>query len=948
NVVRQFFRQSKDLFAGLDVEGTYVEELTATYEDDTTKTFYITISADWGTATEVKGTYAIDEIYPDITKWKARVSTAADGTQAMGMLTKAAIKVKDAQNWHSFFGAVDGTVYGDSDGTLGHYIDIDFGENPTPYIGFRHLQRPAGATWTNKKLVIMGKNAAGEDWTTIYNAVPTYTKKGEYVNSAGTWNIHEADIRFEDEVTYRYIRIHVFSGAHATADTLHVLKKMASAENATAIVDKTMAEVAEFKFDLSSAAAGEIAVKAGESAVDAANYTFANGVLTIKADYVASLPEGDTALTVTIDGWDNAVTITKVDKFTKSYAFTDTATGVGDYELKLYTLNGDSLTALKYGEADVPYKVENGEIVIARDKFRKLNDKFFFEDSANLTATYETAGEVTYKVNLIFAEYTLADVNGTFASDEIKPVYGTWKATVSSANAASHAINFFGMKDLGGNSYNWHTAYTVINGNEVVFENNTGYHYAEVNFGAATEFSGIRYYARNNDTSGDWSEFKLMGSNDGGAAWEEIMDWTTTGIGKEVRVSTIKLGKNVSYEKVRIYIFSGQVAAGKGFAFLKPEKVVVNTSATNGGNIMIDKNPSLGSDEFNPGDEVTYTATPSEGNEFMYWIEANTGKILGYEEGLKLQTTVGKSIQAVFAEVGGDSPYVGFFGRNGLNRLASANINKDKTLGEQGNLTIPRAEKLYQTGYTFTHWLLGANEYTAEEVANLIVTENADFTAVYVKDEDTTYTLTVENGTVVGGGEKFAYNTKLTVVANEAAEGKVFNYWTVNGKIVSFAEEYSFYMPDSAVTVVAVFGDSVVEESITMSMTKSTSVIQDANGNDVDVAGFIVTRNIPDGATVLEVGIIYVKDKYYADNIEYSDSTLTIAAAGGKSFNDKDVKVAIAAKNGKDAEGNTFYISGQHKLSASYKENGIAARGFITYLDGETVKTIYTDTQIIG
>ena len=72
-----------------------------------------------------------------------------------------------------------------------------------------------------------------------------------------------------------------------------------------------------------------------------------------------------------------------------------------------------------------------------------------------------------------FAEYTLADVNGTFASDEIVPVYGTWKATVSSANGANHAINFFGMKDLGDLSYNWHTAYTVINGDEVVFENNT-------------------------------------------------------------------------------------------------------------------------------------------------------------------------------------------------------------------------------------------------------------------------------------------------------------------------------------------------------------------------------------------------------------------------------------------------------------------------------------------
>ncbi|MBR5809710.1 MAG: hypothetical protein IKY39_06410, partial [Clostridia bacterium] len=407
NVVRQFFRQSKDLFAGLDVDGTYVEELTATYEDDTTKTFYITISANWTTATEVKGTYAIDEITPVITKWKARVSTAADGTQAMGMLTKAAIKVKDAQNWHSFFGAVDGSVYGDSNGTIGHYIDIDFGENPAPYIGFRHLQRPAGERWTNKNLVIMGKNAAGEDWTTIYDAKPEYTKKGDYIDDKGTaWAYYESDIRFEDEVTYRYIRIHVFSGTHATADTLHVLKKMASVENATAFVDKAMAEVAEFKFDLSSAAAGEIAVKAGETAVDAANYTFANGVLTFNAEYVVALPEGDTALTVTIDGWDNAVTIKKLDKFTKSYAFTDTATGMGDYELKLYTLNGDTLTALKYGEANVPYTVENGEIVITRATFRKLNDKFFFEDSANLTATYETAGEVTYKVNLIFAEYT--------------------------------------------------------------------------------------------------------------------------------------------------------------------------------------------------------------------------------------------------------------------------------------------------------------------------------------------------------------------------------------------------------------------------------------------------------------------------------------------------------------------------------------------------------------
>lgn len=937
NVVRQFFRQSKDLFAGLDVEGTYVEELTATYEDDTTKTFYITISANWGTATEVKGTYAADEITPDITKWKARVSTAADGTQAMGILTKAAINKKDQQNWHSFFGAVDGTVYGDSNGTLGHYIDIDFGENPAPYIGFRHLQRPAGSTWTAKNLLIMGKNAAGEEWVTIYNKVPTYEQIGIYENDAGKWPIYEGEFRFEDEVNYRYVRIHVFSGAHATADTLHVLKKMASIENATVAVDKAVAEKAEFAFDLSSAAEGVITVKANGTEIAAENYTFdkATGVLAFTDAYVATLPEGETAFTVTIDGWDNTVTVTKLDKFTKTYNLTDETTGMGDYELKLYALNADTVTEVKYGTKAVEFTVENGEIVIQRHIFRKL-DNFYLNGSATIKVTYENAGEVEYNITFGVAEYTINNEGGVFGSDEIVPVYGTWKAKLSSTKAAASASALFGKK--ASDDFNWHSAYVDKNG-EAIFENFSDNHYAEIDFGEKTEFSGIRYEARKT-SSGDWAEVKLMGSNDGGETWEEIIPWTATGINTDNRVSTIKFGKNVSYEKVRFYIYSGGVATGKYVTFLKPEKVVVNTSSTNGGNIMIDKDPSLGSDVFNPGDEVTYTATPEEGNEFMYWIEANTGKILGYEEGLKLQTTVGKSIQAVFAEVGGDSPYVGFFGRNGLNRLASANINKDKTLGEQGNLTIPRAEKLYQTGYTFTHWLLGANEYTAEEVANLIVTENADFIAVYVRDEETTYNLTVENGTVVDGGEKFAYNTKLTVVANEAAEGKVFNYWTVNGQIVSYAEEYTFYMPDFDVTVVAVFGDNAVEEEITMSMTYSLSTISDSNGNPVKVAGFVTSRNIPAGKTILETGIIYVKDASYGD--------LTISSVGDKSQSDKEVKVAIAAKNGEDENGNAIYVSGQHKLSASYNEIGIKARGFITYLEGGVVKTIYTDTQIIG
>ncbi len=957
---RTVFRQSYDLFATMDVAEDGVVELLVTYEDDSTKTYYVTIKSDWIATGEPVADFLADEIKPATGAWKVRGSSYSSTSNiAAFAFYKKAVGKKDQQNWHSAFGSA-----ADSIAARGHYIDVDFGENMTKYAGIRHRERAGGTTW-NTKVIVWGKANANDDWVELHNAKPAYKVIGYSVE--GNHPMSSTDILFAEAVSYRYLRIQVISSsAHITADTIHIINAVAKPIIDNAIVDINTEEEATFTFKLISGNESALTLKNGDVTLTEDDYTWdkETGTLTVKASYTNNLPTGNTTLVATIDGFASEITVTKQDKYAVTYALTGGATNArGDEALYLPIVGEKTVTAVKYGEKNVPFVVEEGKIKIARPDFRNLDDMFDMT-SIKLTVSFEGEADKTYTVNLtnVIVAVTGA-VTDNFLEDEIIPADNEWSVKYITANNDDASPDRM-FKKYSGVTMTYHTGYT---GNGVA-DIGTNRHTVDVYFTEAESFAGFRYYARTNtsstaasgyDDSGVWQGAALYGRNADTEEWTLIKSqaFDTSKYNKSeptvnagsiynTRQATVYFGEDVSYKQVRIVIDCSAHATAKHFTFLKAgtrasapdadeDEINIKVTPTTGGNVTVNETPSLGDNYVASNTDVTFTATSDVSGGFKYWIEANTGKILGTDSTLTVKSAIGKDIKAVFSDPSAFEAFVSFYGRNGKNILATSYVKK-------GNApTVPSEEKLYTTGYEFKMW---TDKNGVEIDVAAAITEDTDFYAYYEEKTDEAKkesTISVTNGTIkaVGSGVAgeatgtFAYDTRVCAKANTAETGYKFSHWTLDGKVVSYSTDYFFYAPDVDIALVAVFVEDaeVVEEGVTITITQTSDKV-----NGIDVAGFITTRYVPEGTEVIETGVIYVKDASYGD--------LTIASAGKTSTNGKAVKVAFASANGKDSEGNPAIVSGQHKLSASYAELGIKARGFITYMKDGVVTTIYTET----
>ncbi|MDO5478549.1 MAG: discoidin domain-containing protein, partial [Clostridia bacterium] len=845
---RRAFRNSYELFATMDVVTNGVVEVLVTYEDESTKTFYVTITSEWLTIGEPTATFKADEVVPATGAWKIRTSAASSNyNTGVGAFYLPAQNSANHQHWHTSYTGT-GNV---ADQDLDHFIDVDFGANAPSYNGVRIMERVGGSYYA--KVTVYGKNADGEDWTLLGEATPA--------------RVNPVEVKFNDTVNYRYVRMR-FDGnsTHVTADTIHFTKPVASLASDKAVtVDTNIAETATFKFNLVEGAASAIEVMVDGNVIENTNYTWAEGVLVLSAEYTATLAEGDHTVTATIDAFPITLTIKKADRYTVSYVLAGgNANPRGTENLVLGIPAGKTVSGITYKGTDVAYTTTENNITISRSAFRGLDDMFDMT-SLKLDVTFEGDEEATpYTVNLSKVAFTVSGADAAnFAEDEIVAADG-WEVTVSSARDANGTPSLMFKKPTGVTNA-WHTGYEEKNG-QAIADSAFPRNYLEVDFGEeALKFAGFRYYARSeaNQTSGVWQGVIVYGRNSADEDWKEIKsqnfawaDW------KNVRETTVYFGEDVSYKQLRFVIDCDGHATGRGFAFLKPGsrpeapeesegKVNIQVTPTTGGNVTVNETPSLGDNYVASNTDVTFTAKSDVSGGFKYWIEANTGKILGTDSTLTVKSAIGKDIKAVFADPSAFEAFVSFYGRNGKNILATSYVKK-------GNApTVPSAEKLYTTGYEFKFW---TNKEGTQVDAAAAVTENTDFYAYYEEKTDEAKkesTITVTNGTIkaVGSGVAgkaegtFAYDTKVCAKANTAPDGQKFSHWTLDGKVVSYSTDYFFFAPDVDIALVAVFVEDaeVVEEGVTITITQTSDMV-----NGIDVAGFITTRYVPEGTEVIE------------------------------------------------------------------------------------------------
>ena len=231
-------------------------------------------------------------------------------------------------------------------------------------------------------------------------------------------------------------------------------------------------------------------------------------------------------------------------------------------------------------------------------------------------------------------------------------------------------------------------------------------------------------------------------------------------------------------------------------------------------------------------DELIINVDDRQGYDFAYWILNN--KIRNLPRDHKFIVTENLEITALFTP--NNKHVVVFVDANG-------DVLKIDWVEDGGSVTAPDVE-LTLPGYVFTKW--------DKPLTN--IKNNTIIIAEYTKTTDVKYNLTVVNGTILKTGNStgtIGYNDVVTVVADEAPEGKVFSHWQVGHRVVSTQSTYKFTML-SDLNIKAVYKNEAREDKPFVSI--SDKVILDNKPT------YYGNFYIPDGYTKVEFGFLYTDE----------------------------------------------------------------------------------------
>ena len=307
---------------------------------------------------------------------------------------------------------------------------------------------------------------------------------------------------------------------------------------------------------------------------------------------------------------------------------------------------------------------------------------------------------------------------------------------------------------------------------------------------------------------------------------------------------------------------------------------------------------------FNPeiGDTVTLEAV---GENFAFWKNALNGKILSTDAAYTYTATgAGVSLSAVFADVSNPS-LVPVYCKDGLTGKLLGTLNLEAgTVLSADDITVEAPSMI---GYTFEKWVIGA-----DDAIGTAVTEPTTIVAHFVKDNTTTYTLTVNDG-----GVETVYERSFAAIATVVSTLDDFSYWKMGDTIVSTDKSYKFAMPNHDVTLTAVAGESAPEATIALLdcvLNNGTLVITES-------------RALADGATLVESGVLLTRKATAADLV-YPKLLSSVTQTASS---DKTASVVGFQKTGMNAKTGTWLI-----------------RGYLVYRDsGNVIHTIYTDVASV-
>ena len=204
------------------------------------------------------------------------------------------------------------------------------------------------------------------------------------------------------------------------------------------------------------------------------------------------------------------------------------------------------------------------------------------------------------------------------------------------------------------------------------------------------------------------------------------------------------------------------------------------------------------------GTEITLTATPKDGYRFKEWqVVSPAGLVITNNKFTMPDSNV--EVKAIFEE---DAPTAPTEHTVKFNANGGGGTMADVT-GVSGSYTLPACGFTEPEGKQFKGWSTSAD---GSVISGTTYEVSLD-TTFYAIWESKEYSIIVTDGkaTIGAGSEisKAAQGTTITLTANAAPDGKVFDKWVVESGNTSLedanSETTTFIMPDSEVSVKATY-----------------------------------------------------------------------------------------------------------------------------------------------
>ena len=307
------------------------------------------------------------------------------------------------------------------------------------------------------------------------------------------------------------------------------------------------------------------------------------------------------------------------------------------------------------------------------------------------------------------------------------------------------------------------------------------------------------------------------------------------------------------------------------------------------------------------GSQILVRAKEKADSDFLYWLDAASGRILSDSAEYSFSLGEDASLRACYRNHDSETCYLVFRDLNGK-VLFAGDVEKG------GTITAP--ETGIFTGYTFSRW---DQDFSTIEKDMLI-------TAIYERLSG--FIVKVHGGSISAGEkESYSYADVLTVKAEETKNGRYFSGWYENGTRKSDSLEYTFAVTKSVELTARYEGEQalVLKPSVDFSVGERTDLDDGRQTVAMDV-----TWSVPEGYTFNGAGLI----RTYEDSLK--DSLILEQV--------DDTTIRKHSSSAATAQGLYEYTL---TMGAASKAKNLYARAYLIYRDETTgeVITIYSDVM---